>query len=149
MAPEQFWGVWQLISYEFRLADGILIRPMGQGVRGLLMYDRTGYMMLQVMDPDRLPFQSGDWLKGTPEEIQSAWEGAFSYYGTFELDERRQLVIHHIQGAAFPNWMDTARELFFEFAGNHLTLMTLPMPLAGEQAVGYLTWERVEEARAV
>jgi len=147
MAQEQFYGVWRLLSYEFRLADGILIRPMGQGVRGLLIYDRSGNMMLQVMDPERPQFQSGDWLKGTPEEIQSAWDGAFAYYGTFELDERRQMVIHHIQGASFPNWVSSARELFFEFAGKRLTLMTLPMPLAGEQAVGYLKWERVEEAK--
>jgi hypothetical protein len=104
-------------------------------------------MMLQVMDPARPKFQSGDWLKGTSKEILAAWEGAFAYFGTFELDERRQMVIHHIKGAAFPNWIDTTRELFFEFADTRLTLMTLPMPLAGEQAVGYLTWERVGEAK--
>ena len=147
MLPEQFHGVWGLISYEFRLADGIRLRPMGQGARGLLIYERSGYMMLQVMDPDRPLFESGDWLKGTPEEIQAAWEGAFADYGTFELDERRQMIIHHVQGASFPNWVGNARELFFEFAGKCLTLMTLPMPLAGEQAVGYLTWERVGEAK--
>lgn len=142
MSPESFWGVWQLVSYEFRLADGIVLRPMGQGVRGLLMYDRSGYVMLHVMDPDRPRFQSGDWLRGEPNEIQSAWEGTFSYYGTFELDTRRRMMIHHIQGASFPNWIGTDRELFFEFKDNRLTLMTLPMALAGEQAVGYLTWER-------
>jgi hypothetical protein len=139
---ERFCGVWRLMSYEFRLADGILIRPMGQGVRGLLMYERTGYMMLQVIDPERPRFQSDDWLRGTVDEICAAWEGVFAYYGTFEVDERRQMIIHHIQGATFPNWIGAARELFFEFADNRLTLMTLPMPLAGEQAVGYLTWER-------
>jgi hypothetical protein len=99
MLPEQFYGVWRLISYEFRLAEGIRLRPMGQGVRGLLVY------------------------------------------------ERRQMIIHHVQGASFPNWVGNDRELFFEFAGKCLTLMTLPMPLAGEQAVGYLTWERVGEAK--
>ena len=72
MLPEQFYGVWRLISYEFRLADGILLRPMGQGVRGLLVYERSGYMMLQVMDPEHPLFESGDWLKGAPEEIQAA-----------------------------------------------------------------------------
>lgn len=143
MEIEKFWGVWRLVAYEFRLADGILLRPMGQGVRGLLMYDRSGYMMLQVIDPERPLFQSGDWLKGTAEEIQSAWEGAFAYYGTFELDAHRPMIIHRIEGATFPNWMGTARELFYEFADDRLTLMTLPMSLAGEQAVGYLTWERM------
>lgn len=142
MSPESFWGVWKLVAYEFRLADGIVLRPMGQGVRGLLIYDRSGYVMLHVMDPDRPRFQSGDWLRGEPSEIQSAWEGTFAYYGTFELDTLRQMMIHHIQGASFPNWIGLDRELFFEFKDNRLTLMTLPMSLAGEQAVGYLIWER-------
>ncbi len=143
MQREEFLGVWKIVSYEFRLRDGILIRPMGQGVRGLLIYDPSGWMMLQIMDPERPCFESGDWLQGTPGEIQSAWEGAFAYYGTFEVDNRRGMVIHHIQGAAFPNWIGTERELFAELADDTLTLMTLPMPLAGEQAVGYLKWERV------
>lgn len=142
MTRDQFLGVWKLVSYEFRLSDGILIRPMGQGVRGLLMYDRSGWMMLQVMDPARPQFASDDWLTGTPAEVQAAWEGAFSYYGRFELDERRGMVIHKIQGAAFPNWIGNDRELFPSFSDDRLTLMTLPMPLSGETAVGYLTWER-------
>lgn len=143
MTRDQFLGVWKLVLYEFRLSDGILIRPMGQGVRGLLMYDPSGWMMLQVMDPERPLFASGDWLAGTPAEVQAAWEGAFSYYGKFEIDAVRGMMIHHVQGAAFPNWIGNDRELFAEFAGNRLTLMTLPMPLGGEQAVGYLKWERV------
>ncbi len=143
MNRDQFLGVWTLVSYEFRLSDGILIRPMGQRVKGLLIYDPHGWMMLQVMDPERPLFASGDWLRGTAEEIQAAWEGAFAYYGTFELDERRGMIIHHIHGAGFPNWIGNARELFAEFVDERLTLMTLPMPLSGETAVGYLTWTRV------
>lgn len=143
LTREQFLGVWKIVSYEFRLQDGIVIRPMGQGVRGLLMYDASDWMMLQIMDPERPRFESGDWLKGTPEEVQSAWEGAFAYYGTFAVDDRRGMMIHHIQGASFPNWIGTDRELFAELSEGTLTLMTLPMALAGEQAVGYLKWERV------
>ncbi len=143
MTHEQLIGVWKLLSYEFRLADGILIRPMGQGVRGMLIYDARGWMMLQVSDPDRAPFASGDWLLGTPAEIQAAWEGSFAYFGTFELDAPRGMITHHITGATFPNWIGIHRELFVECADNRLTLMTPPMPLSGEHAVGYLKWERV------
>lgn len=31
-------GAWKLVSYELRLRDGIVLRPMGEGVRGILMY---------------------------------------------------------------------------------------------------------------
>ena len=144
MTREQFIGIWKLVSYEFRLADGIMVRPMGQGVKGMLFYDASGYVSLHVMDPERPKFASGDWLKGTPEEIQAAFEGSMAYYGTFEFDASKGMMIHHIEGATYPNWIGVDRELFVELSGDRLTLTTLPMPLSGEQAVGYLIWKRLQ-----
>jgi hypothetical protein len=54
--------------------------------------------------------------------------------------------VHHVEGSSFPNWCGTDREQFFELSGDRLTLMTPPMTLSGEQAVGYLTWERAKPA---
>ena len=39
MTREQFSGIWQLVSFEFRLADCIVIHPMDEGVTGILIYD--------------------------------------------------------------------------------------------------------------
>ncbi len=144
MSREKLIGIWNLVSYEFRLADGIVIRPMGQGVKGILIYDASGYMSLHVMDPERPRFVSGDWLRGTPEEIQSAFEGSMAYYGTFDFDQNKGMAIHHIEGSPYPNWVGIDRELFAEFSGDRLTLITSPMPMAGEQAVGYLIWKRIK-----
>ncbi len=144
MAREQFVGIWKLISFEFRLADGIVIHPMGSGVVGVLMYDPSGYMALQLMEPDRPKFESGDWLRGTPEEVKAAYEGCMAYYGTFDVDEQKGKVIHHVQGSTFPNWVGIDREQFYEFSRDRLTLTSLPMPLAGEQAVGVLTFKRAQ-----
>ena len=143
MAREQLLGVWKLLSYEFRLADGIIIRPMGQGVQGVLIYDSSGWMALQVIDPERPKFATNDWMSGTAEEAKAALDGCMAYYGTFELNERKGTIIHHVKGSSFPNWSGIDREQFFELVGNHLTLLTLPMPLSGEQVVGQLSWERI------
>ncbi len=142
MSRQQLVGIWKLVSYEFRLADGIVVRPMGRGVQGILIYDASGVMALHIMDPERQKFASGDWLRGTPAEIQSAFEGTMAYYGTFEVNATTGTVVHHIEGSSFPNWVGVDREQSFELAAERLTLMTLPMALAGEQAVGYLTWQR-------
>lgn len=144
MAREQFIGVWKLASFEFRLADGIVIHPMGSGVVGALMYDPSGYMALQLMEPDRPKFESGDWLRGTDEEIKAAFEGCMAYYGTFEIDEPKSMIIHHVQGSTFPNWVGVDREQYYEFSRDRLTLTTLPMQLAGEQAVGVLIFQRAK-----
>jgi len=143
MAREDLLGVWKLLSYEFRFSDGIVIRPMGQGVRGILMYDASGWMSLQVVDPERPKFSTNDWMAGTAEEAKSALDGLMSYYGTFELNERKNTIVHHIEGSSFPNWSGIDREQFYDLKGNHLTLMTLPTMLSGEQVVGQLSWERV------
>ena len=144
MANERFVGVWKLVSFEFRLADGIVIHPMGEGVTGFLLYDASGFMALQLMEPDRPKFASGDWLRGAPDEIQAAFEGCMAYYGTYAIDEPKNTVIHHVEGCSFPNWVGVDREQFFEFKGDRLTLTTLPTTLASEQAVGVLTFKRTE-----
>ena len=143
MPHEQLLGVWKLLSYEFRLSGGMVIRPMGQGVQGILMYDPSGWMSLQIIDPERPKFATNDWMSGTPEEAKAALDGLMAYYGTFELNEHKGTVVHHIQGSSFPNWCGIDREQSFELKGNYLTLMTVPTALSGEQVVGHLSWERI------
>ena len=144
MIRDQILGVWKLLSYEFRLSDGIVIRPMGQGVQGILIYDRTGWMSLQVIDPERPKFTTEDWMSGTPDEAKAALDGCMAYYGTFEVNERKGTIIHHIEGNSFPNWSGIDREQIFELKDNRLILLTLPMTLSNEQVVGQLTWERIQ-----
>jgi len=108
------------------------------------MYDASGHMSVQIMRPDRPAFASGDHLKGTPEEIKSAFKGFVAYYGTYEINEEEGTVTHHLEGSLFPNWVGTELKRFFEFSGNQLTLSTPPMPMGGQQVTGVLLWERVE-----
>ena len=145
MTRDQFSGIWRLVSFEFRLADGIVIHPMGEGVTGILIYDPSGFMALQLMEPDRPKFESGDWLRGTPDEVRAAFEGCMAYYGTFEINAPKTTVVHHVQGCSFPNWVGVDREQFFEFSRDRLTLTTLPTVLASEQAVGVLTFQRNQQ----
>ena len=142
MEIEKFIVVWNLVSYEFRLADGIAVRPFGEGVRGILIYERTGHMALQIMEADRPHFAANDWLRGTPEEVLAAFQGSMAYWGTFRIDDLKPTIIHHIEGCTYPNWVGVDREQFYEFAHDRLTLMTPPTTLADEQAVGYLVWRR-------
>ena len=144
MGKEQFIGTWKLVSSEYRRLDGKLAYLKGRDAVGTLMYDASGHMSVQVMRPNRPAFASGDHLKGTPEEIKSAFKGFVAYYGTYEVNEGEGTVTHHLEGSSFPNWVGTALRRFFEFSGNRLILRTSPMPVGGEQITGILTWERAE-----
>ena len=142
MQDNTFIGVWKLIKYEMRLADGISIHPFGEGVRGILIYEPDGHMALQIMEADRPRFTSNDWHRGTPDEVQTAFQGSMAYWGTFEVDTMRPLVIHHVEGCTYPNWVGVDREHFYEFASDRLSFMSPPMTLADEQVVSYLEWRR-------
>jgi hypothetical protein len=120
---------------------------MGRNVSGVLMYDANGNMSVQIMRRDRPIFASGDQLKGTTEEIRSAFEGFVAYFGTYEINEEEGTVTHHVEGSSFPNWVGTDKKRFFELYGNRLTLSTPPGPFDGEQVTALLIWERAELSR--
>ena len=142
MAKEQLVGTWKLVSFELRHSDGQVTYPMGKDPLGVLMYDESGRMSAQLMERDRPPFAVADHHKGAPEEIKAAFEGYTAYFGTYELDEEKGTVTHHVEGALLPNLVGRRQVRFYEFTGDQLMLSTPPMPWGGEQRTGFLVWKR-------
>jgi hypothetical protein len=145
MDKEKFTGAWRLISTEYSSEEGGVIYPFGREVIGQLMYDGKGNMSVQIINAKRPHFASNDWLKGTPEEIKAAFEGYRCYFGTYDVDEKKKIVTHHVQGSSFPNWMTGGVEhvRYYEFSGNRLTLRTAQLLMGGKKVVGRLVWERL------
>ena len=144
MDKEKFTGAWRLISTEYRSEEGEVTYPFGRETIGQLMYDGKRNMSVQVIKAKRPNFASNDWLKGTPEEIKAAFEGYRCYFGTYDVDEKRKIVTHHVQGSSFPNWMigvDHVR--YYEFSGNRQILRTVPLLMDGKKVVGRLVWEQL------
>jgi len=98
-------GMWKLISFETQDDDGTLTYPMGKGVGGLLMIDARGYFSVHVMNMKRPSFKIPDPRAGTSQEIKTAFENYIGYYGTFDLDETKGVIIFHVRGAWLPNWI--------------------------------------------
>lgn len=144
MTKEQFVGTWQLITSEFHRSDGTIIYPYGQDASGTLYYDAAGNMAVQLMRADRPLFAAGDRQQGTPEEIRAAFDGYLAYFGRYEVDEEEKIVIHHVVGCSFPNWIGQPQKRFFAFAGNQLTLSTPPLQVGGTTITGMLQWQRSE-----
>lgn len=144
MGREQFIGSWKLISSEFRRSDGQVSYPLGKDVMGLIIYDADGYISAQLMNPDRPTFMVNDHLKGTPDEVKTAFEGLITYFGTYEIKENEKLVLHNIEGSSFPNWEGAVLKRFYEFADDRLTLSTPPMPMGGHTVTGVLIWKRAK-----
>jgi hypothetical protein len=136
-------GLWKLVSYESRDEDGTVTYPAGKDGTGQIGYDAKGNMWAQVAEMHRPDFASGDSKKGTPTEIKAALEGYTAYFGTYEFDEGKKAVTHHVKSSLYPNWNGTDHVRYFEFAGNRMTLRTAPMRIGGHDVIGTLVWERI------
>jgi hypothetical protein len=143
MEKDEFVGTWKLVSFEARQSDGQIVYPFGRDVIGVISYDARGNMSGQLMRSDRPTFAINDFQKGTPEEIRAAFEGFLAYFGTYEINEEKGTVTHHMRGSSFPNWVGSDHIRFFEFSGNRLTLRTPPIQMGGVAVTSLLIWERV------
>jgi hypothetical protein len=76
MGKEEFVGTWKLVSAEYRLTDGEILKLYDTGI---LMYDAQGKMSVQLMQHNRTAFAKSDRLGGTPEEIRTAFQGSVDH----------------------------------------------------------------------
>ena len=139
---ERLVGSWRLMSSEGRSTDGKVTLDYGPKPVGRLIYDASGRMSVHLLNPTRRRFASGDFLRPTPEELKEAFDGYFGYFGTYTVEESAGVVTHHVEGAAYPNYIGTAQQRFVSLDGNRLTLRTPPERAGGADITYFIVWER-------
>ncbi len=96
-------------------------------------------MSAQLMDANTAAFGNVDPLKASKEEADRAWRNYIGYWGTFSVDMKKAIVIHHIEGCWFPSWIGTNQIRSFHFKGNDLILEA-----DSPSWHSHLVWERIE-----
>ena len=134
---------WRLLDCYGKWTDGRITYPYGEHAEGQLMYNDHGSFSGQIAGSGRPVFESGNLLKGTPEEIKKAFEGYIAYYGTYEVDENNNLITHHVENGLFPNWVGNNQTRTYEFEGKNLRLNTQPIKGAKADLTVTLLWELV------
>ena len=134
---------WRLLDCYGKWTDGRITYPYGEHAEGQLMYNDHGSFSGQIAGSGRPVFESGNLLKGTPEEIKKAFEGYIAYYGTYEVDENNSQITHHVENGLFPNWVGNNQTRTYEFEGKNLRLNTQPTKGAKADLTVTLLWERV------
>ena len=124
---EQFVGAWKLVSVETRRANGEVIYPFyGRHPEGILMYDRSGWMSVQIVSDPRPEVPTADsrqsFLAAPPAEKAIAIDGYYAYWGTWAVDEASSSVIHHIQQSLYPGERGEEGVRKFSFQGDQLVL---------------------------
>jgi hypothetical protein len=140
-------GAWRLVSVEG--ADPTFHFAIDHPT-GVIIYDRSGWMSVQIdIKGRRKPFLNGP-AGGTSEEKVAAFDNYIAYYGTYTLDLNAQTVTHHLADASQPNWRGVNNVRWFEFQGND-RLLLIPREdgkggvIDRKNATFKLLWERIKE----
>jgi hypothetical protein len=124
-------GLWRLVSMT---AGGQLNPERGERATGMILYDATGHMTVQIM-PDR-PRKKWSGAQPTAEEALDTVVGYSAYFGTYRVDEQAKTVTHIREGGIQPGPLpDLVRRI--EFVGDN-RLILRPVTTNSET-----TWERI------
>ncbi len=144
---DKFYGAWRLVSYEFRDEECNISHPFGEDTLGLIMYDHSGMMSVQIIRHDRPLFPSEDMFGAAPGTVKAAFEGINTYYGPFDVDSLTRTVTHHVLGASMPNRAGSTQVRHYEFVDDLLILKTPPRLLDGKMLTGVVVWKKLASAK--
>jgi hypothetical protein len=132
----RFIGTWRLVAIT---GQDVATEPIrGALPTGMIHYDATGHMAVQIVPDRRRPPFSG--VYPTPEEALAAVIGYTAYFGTYRIDERARTVTHHREGNINPGGLGDFVRRYEFLADDRLALR----PVESENPIGRLVWERVK-----
>jgi hypothetical protein len=129
-------GGWRLVS---ALANGTVKPERGQSPTGLIFYDPSGWMSVNIKG-DHPPIELAGETP-TPEESHATLRTYWAYFGTYTVDEAAKTVTHHRIGSVNPGWQrhpDYVRA--YEFVGENRVVLRPQAPVRNGNE---LVWERL------
>jgi hypothetical protein len=140
VTAKQLVGTWTLVRYEVTRPNGAKLYPYGDPSKGVLTYDTSGRMSVQIMRPNR---RHATDQQETSEDIRDAYNGYVAYFGRYSLDREGSVVTHHVEGS-LDTWrigVDQVRPLKLD--GGRLVL-SAEFTTDGERRTHTITWERAK-----
>lgn len=140
---QQLLGAWTLVASYQERPDGSRFDTFGPDPKGIMIFDASGRMSLQMARSDRPKFSSNNRLIGTPEENKAAVQGMLSYFGRYEVQDGEGTVVITVDASSFPNQDGTTQKRPVQISGNELR-WTNPVPSRGEFSAAYIIWRRAQ-----
>jgi len=146
----QLIGSWRLASRVSRREDGQVEADAGLASTplGVLIYDRSGHVAAQLSRRDRTVAMIGEecqaaaTTKGTADTAQTVL-GYDAYFGTYSVNEKDGIVIHHLEAALFPGDVGKDIARHFTISGDRLTITFNTTTREGVKVMRTLVWERM------
>jgi hypothetical protein len=140
---EQLLGSWRLVAYEDRPADGPTVFPYGSEPRGLLIYDATGHMAIQIMKTPHPSVASGEEESVAPDEKAALLDAYVAYFGTYRVDAQKGIVVHRAEGDLYDVFIGRDEPRPFRVEGDRLVLSPR-WSAKGREWTGLRMFERVK-----
>jgi hypothetical protein len=146
----QLAGGWRLVSRVTTGLDGKALVDPGLSVTpsGVLIYDRLGHVAAQLSRPGRTVEMLGnecraaEKVKGTNDTAQTIL-GYDAYFGTYTVDAKAGVVIHHLESALFPGDIGKDIKRNFSISGDTLTISFHTTTADGTPVIRTLVWARM------
>ena len=141
--PAQLIGTWELVARSERDATGQIVpdSSLGADPVGLLIYDATGHVAVQLMKRRRSEVPCGVTAKAAANNLAQVG-GYDAYFGRYEVNPATHTVTHHLEGALGPADVGRALTREYHLEGDTLTLQFRPGG-PRDSHVRTLVWHRV------
>jgi hypothetical protein len=99
-------GAWRLVDIQVLGSAGREADPFyGNGSRGLLIYDASGWFSVQIEGADRpsVKVPAARPVSQANAADSEALHSYYAYFGTWSFDPTTSTVTHHAQGALYPS----------------------------------------------
>jgi hypothetical protein len=149
LTREDLIGVWRLVRIDYSGPHGATVDPFYQpGSTGLLIYDKSGWMSVDIVAPDRARFDvpSQRIAMRDGEELAalkvSAFDSYYTYHGTWELNAATSELTHHVTSSLLAAEIGVTYTQKVSLQGGRL-VFTNRSGAQGEETVRLKIWERV------
>ena len=138
-------GSWTMVSNVLD-QGGTKTEPYGADAKGSVILTSNGRVILVITRADVPKFASNNRTTGTAEENKAAVAGSIAYFGTYTVNDADKMLVMHLDGSTYPNWVGTDQKRTLELSGDEMKFINqAPSMGAGTVTV---TWKRVKEGQA-
>jgi hypothetical protein len=141
-------GAWRLLSIEIVGPSGPKLDPFyNAGSTGILVYDPSGWMSVQIVGQHRPPMEAPVSRPAQDKAQDSQLKAAvldsyYAYFGTWEFDEATSTLTHHIKSSLIPGESGVSYSQTVTLEGGRL-VFTTRREAPGGAAVQKKVWQRI------
>jgi hypothetical protein len=142
-------GVWRLVRIEYSGPHGSTVDPFYQaGSTGLLIYDSSGWMSVDIVAPDRRSFEVPSQRLSPDEDGKlaglkaAAFDGYYAYDGTWDFNAETSELVHHVIRSLLPAESGLTYTQKVSLEGGRLVFSNRS-GAKGEETLRRKIWERV------